>query len=360
MTQARTAFRDESGARATLWSGAAVVLAFLFFVVQGAGLGLLLPAGFQALSALSLLLLVLDPDWQSRPFRMLPKELLLGLMLLLLVPAMNVVAGRLPLLDFTSHVYAVVGFAVAHMLTALVCVRGGVVAGERIRIWALLGLLILVGGQVAQLFGWLPGAIDVSGEEPVRLLVRPGGFHNPNATAAIALVLLEVLLSGHGERKPRLLATGWIVTIVVVLLAQSRAVAVFLLVRAAMAVWLASRRQALRILAVASAVILGGLWLDSLVGGEAVRNLGEVFFARFAGDESSQERTTLLRLGFEEFCQSPWFGHGYRHLTFLVGLSTHNEVLENLVNWGFVGSLPTWAGFFLIYGRSRPGLWVAG
>ena len=53
--------------------------------------------------------------------------------------------------------------------------------------------------------------------------------------------------------------------------------------------------------------------------------------------------------GIAEIENAPLFGNGYRHIQALTGQSTHNELIENLVNFGLFGFVAVSLAFGLLY-----------
>ena len=335
------------------------LFASAFVMVLGTGLFTMLPVPFPVICLAVLASMSLDRNWRSRPFVHLPAHRIGGVLILSCVYLGNTLAGRMDFMDLTSAMYGLTGFTLAHALISLASHHEGVAFQAGMSRWAVMALLVLGAGQVAQLTGVLALQNAGTGDEVNRFILRPGGFHNPNMTAALALLLFEILLFASTGKGRWLRIPGGLTLVAIIVLAQSRAPSLFLGLR-----WLLvtlqgglSRRTLIWLATAVGAALVAGV-VTSLSGDGNL--ILETFFARFSGDDSSDERGRLFLLGLEAFSQSPWWGNGYHHLMQIVDLSSHNEFVENLVNWGVLGSIPVWIAFALIYGTRNPGIWLAG
>jgi hypothetical protein len=333
------------------------LLAFLFVVVVGSGLYTILPASFQLLCGVSLMALPLDRSWRRAPLAHLPPAKIGGIALLSGLYMLNVLSGRMEWMDLISALYALAGFSFAHTLASLHEDSAGEAGPTRSTLWAIATLLVLLGGQIAQLTGFLTLENAGTGEEIDRLVLRPGGFHNPNMASALALLLVEIILVGTAQKFAWLRLPGFLAMTTTIVMAQSRASTLFLGLRALLG--LIRRGISARSL---SLLLLGGV--ATFIGLATLAASGspllEAFTGRFSGDDSSDERGRLLGMGLDAFGRAPWFGHGHHHLMQMVGLSAHNEIVENLVNWGVVGSIPVWMAFLLLYAPRNRALWLTG
>jgi O-antigen ligase len=183
----------------------------------------------------------------------------------------------------------------------------------------------------------------LGGSEDAELTVRPGGFLNPNMTAAIALVLAFVASRLSTGARDAIHLACLLVASIVVVLAQSRAGLLALGVHVGCLAW---RRPAV-LVAVGVAGVAAVAWIgaDALLD---VAGLVEHLLDRFSRDNSSDERLVVLELGMAAIDERPWFGHGYRHLEHVFGRSAHNEFVETTVNFGFVGLAVALVGVTLI------------
>jgi O-antigen ligase len=78
-------------------------------------------------------------------------------------------------------------------------------------------------------------------------------------------------------------------------------------------------------------------------------NLIDKVTSRFSGDESSTTRLFLIEYGIRHFLEEPLLGNGYRYMAGAVGWSAHNEIVENLVNYGIIGCCVIALAMYLLY-----------
>lgn len=328
-------------------------------VGMGTGLYTLIMAPVTIPFAMAAIAIILNSTWQNRPFDHLPARRLLGLVLLSAFYLAGSIAGQMDEFDVLMALYSLAGFTCSHILASLASRLEGPAFKQLLAWSSCLALLAVGGGQFAQLTGFLALQNAGTGDEVNRFILRPGGFHNPNMTAALALLLFEILLFASTRKRQWLRIPGGLTMVAIIVLAQSRAPSLFLGLR-----WLLvtlqgglSRRTLTWFATVVAAAVVTGIVASSTGDGNLIL---ETFFARFSGDDSSDERGRLVWIGLEAFSRSPWWGNGYHYLMQTVDLSSHNEFVENLVNWGVLGSIPVWIAFALIYGTRNPGIWLAG
>jgi O-antigen ligase len=215
-----------------------------------------------------------------------------------------------------------------------------------IRLAVLLTLFLIIGAQIAETLGYISGDLVRRNAADLSIGQRPGGFLNVNIAAATALALVYVFF--EMEQLPtRLLSTLCVVLFgVVLLVSQSRAAMLFGTLYIATLIL----RDRLSLGALASAVVLAiGGYLLFVDDAQLVEVLMESIATRFDEDNSFNERLALIRIGTELLGEAPLWGHGYRYVEHLTGRSSHNEIIENAVNFGVLGSVVVWGSFFAIY-----------
>jgi len=218
---------------------------------------------------------------------------------------------------------------------------------ELISIGALATLLL---GQVAEILGYIDRR-DLGLEPDVIVLDRrPGGFLNPNMTAAISLVLLFVMDRCSRTRWRPHLILGLVLTVSIVLLSQSR---MGILVLSALSFVLIARRGLVS-LALSSVLLILLAFFIASAQDEVIRRLIDATVSRFGEDGSSEERAYVMTYGLSAFADAPLLGNGYRFLVSVLGYSAHNEVVENLVNFGLLGTLIVLAAAYQLYMPASP------
>jgi O-antigen ligase len=176
-------------------------------------------------------------------------------------------------------------------------------------------------------------------------LIRPGGFLNPNVTAAISLILLYVSERCNSAKKNYLFLFPFILTLIIVFLSQSRAGILALVVYLGYLI-LIRRSFPILMVCIATALLVSlGFFFSQI---EAINLLDRVV-SRFSGDESSSMRWFLLKYGIGKLSEAPLLGNGYRYMTSAVGWSAHNEIVENLVNFGVIGAVIIALVLYLLY-----------
>ena len=70
---------------------------------------------------------------------------------------------------------------------------------------------------------------------------------------------------------------------------------------------------------------------------------------RFTGDQSSAIRMSLLQQGWSAFTEFPIFGNGYRYLENATSYSSHNQILEVLINFGIFGFIVICIACYFLY-----------
>jgi O-Antigen ligase len=179
------------------------------------------------------------------------------------------------------------------------------------------------------------------------LLQRPGGFLNANMTAAIALIWLYITLESKSKAPVIIKGFALLITLAVCLLTQSRAAILFL------TLYVVYKLIVLRNISFLVSVIFAGLLI--LLAAhyfelDFVKELLDKFSSRAdSGEGSAQERSHVIVLAINSFFDAPIIGNGIFSVSKTIGrgVSSHNEILEVLANFGLIGffmmSLLYWA-----------------
>lgn len=200
----------------------------------------------------------------------------------------------------------------------------------------LLSLAIIAGGILLQLNGIIVSRRDGEAMEGVEegLLLRPGGFLNPNMSAALSLVWLFCAMESKSMRSVFVKTACIAICLFTVSITQSRA-AVLCLGAYLLIKMFERGARARKFFGLA----LGGIGIVLVMTGQFALfdEIRDSIIRRFQGDGSSAERFFLLRTAFATFSDGPVVGHGMRAMLRIAGLGTHNEIVEWLVNFGVTG-----------------------
>ncbi|GAB3544288.1 hypothetical protein GCM10027343_19220 [Noviherbaspirillum agri] len=166
------------------------------------------------------------------------------------------------------------------------------------------------------------------------LLLRPGGFLNPNMSAALSLIWLFCALESRGKNSYWLKSASVALCLFVVSLTQSRAAMLFLALYFLCKLYEGGiKRMRYYFIPVACAAVALLFFSES----SALEDIYNSIFQRFQGDGSSAERYHVLQSALAKFAERPLIGHGMRVMVGSFGVGTHNEVVEWLANFGIVG-----------------------
>lgn len=148
------------------------------------------------------------------------------------------------------------------------------------------------------------------------------------------------------------------------LFSGSRKAILMLLVGIVLLLTLSSRkpRNAIIALFASGLIVLGILWLsfywEPLKNVLGVRIEGLISaFTNGQGDASTEERIAMTQFGYEMFWDKPVFGWGLHAFSDIshFAVYSHNNYIEILISWGFVGFV--WYYLFLILTIAR-GIWL--
>ena len=182
------------------------------------------------------------------------------------------------------------------------------------------------------------------------ILSRPGGFLNPNTTAAIALIFMFIVVKLSSITKKHLTLIALILTTSIILLSQSRSAILVLILFWIYIVFLIGLKKYALTLSLFLAISALLFWISPIDFFE----LFESAITRFRGDSSSAHRISLLQQGWSSFLDSPIWGNGYRHIESLSKQSSHNEIIETLANFGIFGLIIISVAFYFLYTPSSP------
>lgn len=321
--------------------------ALLLFL--GTGLYTRLPGAAYAPVAGATALLFLNRRFLRAPYRYLEPNMLIGGLIFNIFLLLQIILNRLEVETYIFQAIAVNSMLLIYIYTKLVLSDGQTDCLRTYRYLGRLlicGLLLLLLGQVAQIVGFLDYVNFESDDKTVLIAkARPGGFLNPNVTAAIAVTFIFALDLLSKVTNRFYIMTGLLIGIAIVALAQSRAALLALLIFILM--YLA--KNSLRSNALAFLVLLVFAHIIFIAYPHEASLLISNFLQRFEGDAGSDERQEVLRYSFEAIGGAPIWGNGSMYLVKAFGASSHNQIVESLVSYGFVGFLVIGVVFVLLY-----------
>jgi O-antigen ligase len=256
-------------------------------------------------------------------------------------------------LDFRmqlQHVLSLGVFVLSYTAwRAVLASKGGDFFTTRsIAIATLTTLAILFAGQLAEMAGMIDRRNLGVSQEDANYIFRPGGFLNPNMTAAIAVVVVFSLCESRARRLGSVGYLGIMLTLIIVLLTQSRT----LIATLGCYLFLVGFRQP-RLFLIVPFALLSAVAVAGGVASDALMALFERIIARFDGslasDASNAERLMVLTEAIVAADANPWLGNGYMYLVEIVGASTHNQFAEMLVNFGAIGLVSAMIVFAMLF-----------
>lgn len=304
-----------------------LLLTGLYAAAPGSGYAILLS---------TLIAVSVDRRWRAQPGRYVPAAALCGALLFNAIFLLHGLSMSLPARTYVIHVFSLLVFLMGFACARL-ALDGAPDSGHRVRLTVgVAGLLGLMASQLAQAADWLAAAPAPAQGFLVSLAFRPGGYLNPNLSAAVAMVLLYISGVHRGVMRVSTLSLVLGLGAVVIALTQSRAALLALIVYT---LW-SLRRHPVGLPAVA--LSLAALaWYAGLLGADSL--LTDVvyrFLARFSGDASSDERAWILREALRAMDSAPWLGAGYEAFPARFGAGSHNTPVELMVSFGVIGAVP--------------------
>lgn len=217
----------------------------------------------------------------------------------------------------------------------------------------LASILVLLLGIVLEVNGVIVSEERDIGTGIEAALLRPGGFLNPNITAALGLIWLFVALEARPANRLWLKAACLAGGGLIVAVTQSRGAMLFLALYLLYKFFEGGGRSFVYLLFAVPFLAAWFVYSDlSGVGAE----LFDANATRLQGDDSSQERFLLLKTAFNAFLNNPVFGGGMREMRNYFGSGasnlipgSHNEIVEWLVNFGLIGFGVMLLVFFRFY-----------
>lgn len=205
---------------------------------------------------------------------------------------------------------------------------------KQISVLPLIGIGVIGAGIWLELNGFIDFRKNSFSSVDQGLLLRPGGFLNPNMSAALCLIWLYVAIESKWVNSALIKISCLSLSVAILSVTQSRSAILFLAIYLMYKVYEAGIKNVKYYFV----LILGVFILLAHYGqSEYLIDLYEANFERAQGDSSSSERYMLIQTGIAAFSESPIVGLGMRAMYRYFGLGTHNEIIEWLVNFGLVG-----------------------
>jgi O-antigen ligase len=321
--------------------------AILIFV--GTGLYTQFPSVAYIPIMFAVVLLLSNRRFVRAPHRYIEPNMFKGFAIFNVFLLLQIVFSRLELHAFFFQFFAISLMVLTYALVKFIADEKGFAylsIFKQLGVVVLLGLMLLLAGQIAQITGYIEQVnYDGADVDVLTTLARPGGFLNPNVTAAIAIVLLFTLDRLSIFINKRFFVAALPLTIAVVLLTQSRAALIALLGILLIILTKHSWRHMIATLLMASVCV----FIISIAYPDVATSLIDNVMQRFEGDASSDDRQNMLHNGLNAFSDAPLFGHGSTYLVSKFGVSSHNQLIEILVGYGLLGLSVLAPAFLLLY-----------
>ena len=201
-------------------------------------------------------------------------------------------------------------------------------------IFILLALACLLGGQIFQIFT----AERIFGS-------RPGGFLNPNTTAALALMFLYATTLMVPQKRKLWLFAGFGLSTLIIFITQSRASLIILLPYLLYVLFTNRDKMITRVFIAALILIL----IIILATHPDLYQMILTAADRFKGDYNSDVRADIALTALSDFMKAPVWGHGYQYLMAIYDLGSHNQITEILVSYGVLGILIIGVSCYFLY-----------
>lgn len=282
-------------------------------------------------------MLVTNKIFLKNPLHYIEPNMVCGFIILNSFFLLQLMFRRIDYIDYAFQFFAISSMFVTYISTKIIIYDNEKILFKKItyiNILMLISLIFILCGQIAQITGYIESRnFEEAEEEFLVAISRPGGFLNPNVTAAIAITILFVIDKMRAFNGKLYYLIVMILSMTIILLTQSRSSIIALIIFLALIV-LRSSIRALINYTVISSVILYSIFL---IDYENILELVANNIKRFSGDASSDERINLIYLGLQAFIDSPIFGNGNWYLVGLYGQSSHNQITEILINYGIFG-----------------------
>ena len=320
---------------------------FVFFI--GTGLYTLFPSSSYILIAGVCAYLYHDKQLRKNPLKYIDLNMLRGLFLFNIFLLIQMFFSQIGSQSYYNQMTAMCVMILTFTFVQLVLDKDQVaykIDNRTFNFILLIGLFLILIGQVAQIKGYIK-QINFEGADGdlIITVARPGGFLNPNVTAAIAMIFIFMMHRLSEVIGKYIFVVALPTAMTVILLTQSRTALIALLVFLVFIV----TKNSLRQMVLPLLVVFVLFFFVRLTYPDVVASLIDNVLQRFEGDESSDERQDLLRYSFEAFLNSPFFGNGSTYLVGKLGVSSHNQIVEMLVSYGLFGFLVAAIVFVLIY-----------
>ncbi len=322
-----------------------IILVSIFsmvILVIGTGLYELesMPKDELLVSSLSIFALIIGYSHKEK-FGFIKSKILLGFILFNLFFIIHISflpPYNLELKTYTTHVITLGTFLAAYNISSQMLSPnfhiGAIHKQDLVLLISLTALAIILSTQLWQIFN---GSVSI--------LLRPGGLLNPNITAALSLCFMFTAIKISRPQHSASLYIALLLSTCIILLTQSRSATLAL---AAYTFYVFIKKENIKLIT-SILIFIFILAIVSTIGPDTLTDLSKSIMSRFKGDYSSIHRLLLLQQGWSAFLEAPIWGNGYRHLASITSVSTHNEILEALTNFGLSGLIIISLAFSYLY-----------
>jgi hypothetical protein len=321
----------------------------LLIIGVSTGLYTLMPAIAYAFVLYAVVVLMVDYKFFRKPLFYVDLRMLMGFLIYNILFFIHSFFFSVPARLYFVHIVSLgiflLIYAYSKLITQDIDSKKLYITQSFISLCALTSLAVLLFAQLAEILGYIDPRMLEFDDSSRAYLIRPGGFLNPNVTAAISLILLFVSERCSRNKKIYWFMAPLCLTLIIIFLSQSRA---GILALVCYLTYLIFVRRFFSFFVISVTVAIMGLLAYISYQSEFL-NLIDKVTSRFSGDESSTTRLFLIEYGIRHFLEEPLLGNGYRYMAGAVGWSAHNEIVENLVNYGIIGCCVIALAMYLLY-----------
>jgi hypothetical protein len=313
----------------------------LIIIIIGSGAYTQIPGLGYIFPLLLLAVLMFDRDFFKNQANYVNKKMVIALFILILFFSIQLLLNRI---IFNGYLFYIIAMSI--MFITYTVSRTIILRTNHLNLYFFYGmssivfltLALILAGQFAQMLGYIV-SINFDGAQFDKMLTlsRPGGFLNPNESAAIALVLCYIAYNLSNFVGIFIYSISIIPTVLIILISQSRAAILLLIIMVCFTIKFSIRRMVLILIFLMTFSLISFYYLNDY--SSEMMDLLINSLDRFEGDDGSDERFNVIKFGLDAFVKSPIFGNGASFSTENFGISTHNQPLEIASSYGIFGIL---------------------
>lgn len=324
----------------------------LIIIIIGSGAYTQIPGLGYIFPLLLFTLLMLDHDFLKNKAKYVNKKMAISLFIFILFFSIQFLLNRILFNRFLFYIIATSIMFIVYTVSRIIILRT-----KNLNLHFFYGmssivfltLALILAGQFAQMFGYIEN-INFDGAQFDKMLTlsRPGGFLNPNESAAIALALFYTAYNLSNFVGIFIYLISIIPTVLIIFISQSRVAILSLLIMVFFTTKFSIRRALLMLIFLMTISTIFVYYLNDY--SSEMMDLLINSLSRFEGDDGSDERFNVFQFGLDAFIKSPIFGNGASFSIENFGISTHSEPVEIASSYGIFGilvlGLVVWLTYF--------------